>query len=305
MTIEDRPASELISGPDLGGGFLHQLSIDRLGESTTFTHHAQDGGQDAGGPARGPLDPLGFVHPPAPCMFGGPRCWHRRYLLPFTDLPKVRFAYQRYRFVLAAMIAQVYGDVAVPVDTAVRELVRRIGPPLEAEKVDWFVGGSTGGRLLGAPFAPHDIDLGTTRDGVDRIGQLLSDYLIEPVAPTDWGSERLVRGARAFVGTPQAGARVEWSVPLTPDGPDGEGEFDGRPASVRTIPVELDGRPVRVSRPEYGLVRSAERSRAEAVPLWIDLVRARTVDLPLLDRLLARSSLSLAARARLRSACAG
>ena len=290
--------SELVSGPDLGGGYLHQLSIDRLGDTTTFTHHAQDGGQDAGGPARGPLDVLGFVHPPAPCMFGGPRCWHRRYLLPFSELPRVRFAYQRFRLVAAAMVAQAYGDTPVPADASLLEVVRRLAPPLAAEGIPWFLGGSAGGRLLGGALEPHDIDLGTTRAGVDRIGQLLAEYLIEPVAPTDWGPERLVRGGRAFVGTPQAGTRVEWSVPLdaSPDA-----EFGGDPARVRTLSVETGGHRVLVSRPEYGLLRAANRERVSVLPAWIALVRAVGPETALLDQLLARSPLSLASRARLRA----
>ncbi len=301
MGVDQRPASELVSGPDLGGGFLHQLSIDRIGEGTTFTHHAQDGGQDAGGPPRGPLDPLGFVHPPAPCMFGGPRCWHRRYLLPFSELPKVRFAYQRHRFVLETMIAQTCGDVPVPIGPAVRELVARVGPRLTDEGVPWFVGGSTAAWLLGAKIEPHDIDLATTRPGVDRVGELLAEYLIEPVAPTDWIPDRLVRGARAFVGTPKEGARVEWSVPLEPTPADEGSEFGGRPTSVRTLEVEVSGVRLRVSRPEYGLVRAAERGREKVVPTWAELTRRVGPDLPLLEALFLRSSLGASTKQNLRT----
>lgn len=298
MASDARPASEMISGPDLGGGFLHQLSVDRVGEGTTFTHHAQDGGQDAGGPPRGPLTPLGFVHPAAPCMFGGPRCYHRRYLLPFEELPKVRFAYQRFRFVLATMVSQAYGDVPVPVDRALEELVGRLAPKLGSENVPWFVGGSVAGRLLGAPLVPHDIDLGTNRAGVDRIGELLAEYLIEPVAPTDWGA-RLVRAGRAFVGTPSDGARVEWSVPLERPAAAPAGEFDGEPAAVRTVELRVAGATVSVSRPEYGLVRAAERQRLEAITAWLTAVRTLGVDRPLLEGLLRRTELSEASRARL------
>lgn len=293
-------ASEMLSGPDLGGGFLHQLSIDRRGESTTFTHHAQDGGQDAGGPPAGPLDVLGFAHPPSPCMFGGPRCWHRRYLLPFSELPRVRFAYQRHRFVLGAMLAQAHGGAPVPIRVALRELVGRVAPSAGSKGIAWYVGGSTAGWLLGGALHPRDIDLGTDRAGVDRLGSLLSDYLIEPVAPTDWGVDRLVRGARAFVGTPQEGARVEWSVPLERPA-DPLGEFDGEPARVRTVLVDVDGLPVRASRPEYGLLRSVERRRGAAVIAWTDLVHRVGPDVELLDRLLDRSTLALPARAELRS----
>lgn len=291
--------SELVSGPDLGGGFLHQLSIDRTADVTTFTHHAQDGGQDAGGPPRGPLDVLGFVHPDTPCMFGGPRCWHRRFLLPFEQLPKVRFAYQRHRLVLAAMIAQAYGDAPVPVLAVLPELISRVAAPLEREEVSWFLGGSTAGLLLGGRFAPHDIDLGTDRRGVDHLAKLLAEYLIEPLAPTDWGPDRLVRGARAFVGSPDQGARVEWSVPLDSRARPRTEEFGGDPSRVVTLERDVGGTPVRLSRPEYGLVRAAERDRPGPRAAWLDLVRRLGPDRDLLARLLERAALPAAARAEL------
>ncbi len=199
--------SEMLSGPDLGGGYLHQLSLDRLGEATTFTHHAQDGGDDAGGPPLGDLAPLGFAHPESPCMFGGPRCWHRRYLLPFASTQKVRAAYVRQRFVLETTLRQLYAGEPVPFREALRETLARIAGPLRSEGTEWYVAGSAAVALLGGGGSPMDIDLGTTREGVDRLGALLADYLIEPVAPTDWPpGGRLVVGARAFVGTPRSGS---------------------------------------------------------------------------------------------------
>ncbi|MGD0257795.1 MAG: hypothetical protein ABSB90_07970 [Thermoplasmata archaeon] len=289
-------ASEMLSGPDLGGGYLHQLTIDRTGEATTFTYHAQDGGQDANGPPLGPLNALGFVHPTEGCQFGGPRCWHRRFLLPFAETPKVRLAYNRFRFVLETMLTQTYGNVRPGVDAALGELVRRIAPTLRAEGVEWYVGGSTAARLLGAKLEPGDIDLGTSRPGVDRVAQLIPEYLIEPLGPTDWPSRGIVRGARAFVGTFRDGARVEWAVPIEPTPPRGADEWSGRPADVRTLEVSVGGMAVRVARPEYALVRNAERKRSERVPVLSELVRTSGPDLHLLRELLDSSSLPAAAR---------
>jgi hypothetical protein len=298
--------SELVSGPDLGGGYLHQLSIDRLEEATTFTHHAQDGGQDAGGPPIGALDVLGFVHPRTPCMFGGPNCWHRRYLLPFAATPKVRFAYQRHRFVLETMLRQAHGLAPTAFDAAVRELVARVAGPLRKEGVEWYVAGSGAVRLAGGGGTPHDIDLGTTRAGVDRLGELLAEYLIEPVAPTDWRDERLVVGGRAFVGTPKAGARVEWAVPLEPREPRPWEELVGLAGVTRTIDVLLDGAVrVPVSRPEYALVRAAERGRTEGVDASLAAIRSVGVDPALLDVLLERSTIPPESRPALRARALG
>jgi hypothetical protein len=277
----------MLSGPDLGAGYLHQLTIDRNETTTTFTYHAQDGGQDANGPPIGPLDVLGFVHPPAGCQFGGPRCWHRRFLVPFGETLKVRMAYNRFRFVLEAMLEQAHRGRPVALETAVTELVRRIDPTLRAEGIEWYIGGSAAARLLGAELTPRDVDLGTSRPGVDRIAELIPEYLIEPVGPTDWSGGRIVRGARAFVGTFRDGARVEWAVPLEPDGSAVAPEWAGDLRRVRTLEVDVGGTHVRVTRPEYGLVRAAERERSTAVAEYAKLARRLGPDPALLESLLA------------------
>jgi hypothetical protein len=283
--------SELLSGPDLGGGFLHQLSLDRDEERTSVTYHAQDGGADAGGPPKGPLDVFGFAHPPSPCMFGGPRCWHRRFLLAFSEIPRARQAYNRNRFVLQTMIDQVYDHVPARVEPALEEVVQRISGPLEKDRAEWYVGGSTAAWLLGARVNPHDIDLGTTRAGVDRVAGLLAEYLIEPIAPTDWPGVGIVRGARAFVGTFQAGARVEWAVPIEPRAPLPFEEWSGRVDQVRLVEASFHGAPIRVTRPEYALVRAYEKHRPTDVEAIAQVVRRLGPDGELLDALLGRSSL--------------
>ncbi|HEY1198810.1 MAG TPA: hypothetical protein VGG32_08825 [Thermoplasmata archaeon] len=292
--------SEMLSGPDLGAGYLHQLSLDRDGERTTFTYHAQDGGADANGPPKGPLDVFGFVHPPSPCGFGGPRCWHRRFLLPVSEASRARQAYNRSRFVLQTMLDQVYDRIPARVGTALEEVVRRISGPLAQEAIDWYVGGSAAAWLLGAAIAPGDLDLGTTRGGVDRIAALLAEYLIEPLAPTDWPTVGIVQGARAFVGTFQEGARVEWAVPLEPRTPLPFEEWSGRTDVVRLANVSFRGHAVRVTRPEYALVRAYEKRRPNDAGAIAEVVRRLGPDGELLDSLLARSRLPVPERTTIR-----
>jgi hypothetical protein len=292
--------SELLSGPDLGAGFLHQLSLERDGEWTSITYHAQDGGADANGPPKGPLDPFGFVHPPSPCMFGGPRCWHRRFLLPFSAIPRARLAYNRNRFVLSAMLDQVYDGAPVRIEAALSELVPRLRDRLAQQRIDWYVGGSTAAWLLGARVTPRDIDLGTTRAGVDRIATLLGEFLIEPVAPTDWPVAGIVHGARAFVGTLREGVRVEWAVPIEPRPPAPFDEWSGQMATVRTVEAPFHGQSLRVSRPEYALVRAHEKRRTAEAGAIAEVVRRLGPDGELLDALLARSTLPMPRRQDLR-----
>jgi hypothetical protein len=297
--------SEMLSGPDLGAGFLHQLSTDRDGDRTTFTYHAQEGGQDANGPPKGPLDVLGFVHPSSACQFGGPRCWHRRFLLPFGETPKVRQCYNRNRFVLQAMVDQVYEGVPAAVETALAEVIDRLtssGAPFDE---GWYVGGSTAAWLLGAAITPRDIDLGTTRPAVDRWGTLFADYLIEPVSTTDWPHRGIVRAGRAFVGTFAQGARVEWAVPLEP-GPIAAGEeWSGRTGVARLLSASFRGRSVPVTRPEYALVRAAEKGAEDRVRPLAELVKKIGPDPELLGMLLDRSSLSPVRRTAVRASALG
>lgn len=297
---------EMISGPDLGGGYLHQLSIEQLEGTTTFTHHAQDGGQDAGGPPVGPLDVLGFVHPPSPCMFGGPRCWHRRYLLPFSEASRVRFAYQRHRLVLGTMLRQALGLAPVAFEPALKELVGKIAVPLREERIEWYVAGSGAVRLAGGGGAPHDLDIGTTRAGAARLGQLLAEYLVEPVGPTDRPGGALVFGGRAFVGTPREGARVEWTVPLDSREPSRWEELVGVPGVTRTIALPFEGgETVRVSRPEYALVRAVARGRRDVSEAALVALRQVGVDTALLDELLERSTIPASERASVRARALG
>ena len=291
-----------MSGPDLGAGYLHQLSRDVDGRTTTFTYHAQVGGQDANGPPLGPLDDFGFTVTPTPCMFGGPRCVHRRFLLPFEATARVRQTYNRNRFVLELMLRQRFGDVPPTVERGVAELLDRLAAPLAADGIEWYVGGSAGVWLLGGAVAPRDIDLGTTRAGVDRIGEMLADYLIEPVGPTDWPGAGIVHAARAFVGTFHEGVRVEWAVPIEPRALVPLEEFSGRPGVARRSSATWQGRSIAVSRPEYDLVRAAEHRRPAQVDAVAAVVRRLGADEELLTTLLGRSALDPAARAAVRRA---
>lgn len=296
------PSSEMFSGPDLGGGLLHQLTLDRDEGRVGFTFHAQDGGIDAGGPALGSPEAFGYATTPVACDFGGPRCWHRQFALPERESPRVRAAYNRMRFVMAPMLEQCYAGRAPALDAALEEIATRLSDPARGSPVPWYVGGSTAARLLGAKIVPMDIDLGTTRDGIDRIAAGISEYLIEPAAPTSWPRIGKVYAARAFVGTPKEGARVEWAHrPLDPA--DAEHEWSGELSVVRTEPVEFRGFTIRATRPEYALLRAAEAGRHDRIEPLVETIRSRGPERGLLNRLLASSELPGPARDALFARC--
>lgn len=283
----------MVSGPDLGGGYLHQLTVDRHGALLRFTFHAQIGGVDASGPPLGPLDPFGFVHPPSPCQFGGPRCFHRSFELPTASEASVRLAYNRFRFVLATLLEQQYGGRAPGIESALAEIAGRLGgAPSRADRW-WYVGGSTAAFLQGASVVPNDVDLGVGEAGIPWVAEQLREYLIEPLAQTEWAGRRMF-GARAFVGTMREGARTEWGLPH-PGAKGDRGRFDewsGDPLRVRTRTVSFHGMEFVVTRPEYALVRSLEKGREERAGAIRALLSSLGVDRDLLTELLARSSLA-------------
>jgi hypothetical protein len=212
----------------------------------------------------------------------------------------VRQCYNRNRFVLQTMIDQVYCGSPAAVETALAEVVERVVKTGELRDTDWYIGGSTAAWLLGAAILPHDIDLGTTRPGVDQLAAVLVDYLIEPASTTDWPDQGIVRGARAFVGTFAAGARAEWCVPLEARAVPPLAELGGGPGVARLASASFRGRTVRVARPEYALVRAAERGIDDRV----DAIRAVVIrlgpDRELLEVLLERSTLRPPEREELR-----
>jgi hypothetical protein len=292
---------EMISGPDLGGGFLFQLTVDRAGALPRLTYHAQEGGIDASGPPKGSPRPFGFRRSSSPCSIGGRDCYHRDFDLEESSVPRARLAYNRFRFVLAPMMDQQYGTASVPATAALTEVAGRIAALPAGQRPQWFVGGSGAALVQGVAASPHDLDLGCDRTGVDRIAEALQDYLIEPPAWTEWHPGRRVYAARAFVGTLRDGVRVEWAATDNVDGPAEPWTEWGRPpAEVRLGPAGALGPSAPSSRLEYFVVKRAVRGDWAAVDAAAPVLRSQGVDGTLLDQLIAASPLSATAAARVR-----
>lgn len=296
-------SAEMVSGPDLGGGFLHQLTTQGTGPASLFIHHVQLGGADAGGPPVGDPVPFGFSPAPAMCPFGGRQCWHREYLLDGADVAHVRAAYNRWRFVASTLLAQRYRHGHRPIATAVAGLVDTLGPDLEHQGLPWYIGGSAGLWIRGIDLEPMDIDIGTDCSGARRIAERLGPFLIEPFARTRWseGGERW--GARAFLGTLQEGMLVEWSTSPSATSPRGSGrEWAIAEGEFAIESIEWAGRRVPVSPAEFALVRCAERERWDRVTEIADRLSHAAWDHTRLARLLADGTLSSDAIGRLHAA---
>jgi len=97
------------------------------------------------------------------------------------------------------MVLQAARVRPAPWEAALDDVLRRT----DGSGVDWWLGGSAALAVQGVAVQPRDIDLVADAAGALRLGELLEDALVEPVAPVvDWVCEWF---GRAFVG-----ARVEW-----------------------------------------------------------------------------------------------
>lgn len=230
----------MLSGPDLGAGYLYQLSYDEEEEGPrSFAFHAQRGGADAGGPPVGPLDFLGYRFPRAPCMFGGPRCWERRFFLGESALPKVRAAYQRTRFAMAALLAHEYEGLPVPFEAGLEEFLGLVDRPLRGARIPYRVVGRAAAWLRGVGELPGSLTVELGVGGAELVGSALEPFLLEPVSPR---SPEEGTGGRAFLGTFKAGLRVEFG-----ERPPGA----GAPPVVQTeVPFAAFGVPIAAATPE-------------------------------------------------------
>ncbi|MCI4340465.1 MAG: hypothetical protein L3K06_05155 [Thermoplasmata archaeon] len=291
---------EMLSGPDLGGGFLFQLTVERTGDRARLIYHAQEGGIDASGPPKGSPTPLGFAPTESSCPIGGSECYHRTFDLPDADVARARMAYNRLRFVVTPMLEQQYAGAEIPVRPAIDEIVPRLAEAFVDRPDGWFIGGIASAWLQGAPTPPREIDLGTDRAGAETIARALPEFLIEPLAETSWRESGRLFGARAYVGTLRSGVRVQWGVAAAGPGVRGP-EFGPPPTEIATRSVDLGGRPVRFSRLEYALIAAARRHDRTAEIAIARLLAPEGADGPLLHGLVAASGLSAPDQTRLRA----
>lgn len=109
---------------------------------------------------------------------------------------------------------------------------------LDGARVDWWLAGSGALAVRGAAVRPGDLDLVVAEHDAERVGALLLDGLVEPVAPADWFCR--------WWGRAMLGCRVEWvgGVGAAADEP-APSDF-GPAAAARLETVWWHGRAVRV-----------------------------------------------------------
>jgi hypothetical protein len=117
-----------------------------------------------------------------------------------ANTPHLECIYQRFARYAEEMILQTAQARPVPWDKALAAFTEII----EGGHIHWRLTGSVALAVRGMDIAPRDLDLVVDNASAPKLGELLLDYLIEPVMPTPgWIANWF---GRAFLH-----ARVEWA----------------------------------------------------------------------------------------------
>ena len=178
--------------------------------------------------------------------------WVRRFP---ADAPHLDRAWVNFQRLIRPWLRQAAGLDPVPWADALALVCQR----LNAAGVDWWLTGSAALAVRGLPITPGDLDLVVSDQDAHRVGDLLLDGLVEPVAPADWFCR--------WWGRAVLGARVEWVGGVGPAADQPEVSDFGPAAAARLTTVTWRGSTVRVPPLELQRAVSARRGLTGRVQL--------------------------------------
>ncbi len=172
-----------------------------------------------------------------------------------VDTPHLDRAWANFQRLIAPWLWQAAGWDPVPWQDGLGTVCDR----LSGTGIDWWLTGSAALAVRGAAIAPGDLDLVVSDADSRRVGDLLLDGLVEPVAPADWFCR--------WWGRAVLGCRVEWVGGVGPDADEPQPSDFGPVAAAALEVVRWQGREVRV--PPLALQRavSLRRGLADRVSL--------------------------------------
>jgi hypothetical protein len=180
-----------------------------------------------------------------------------------ADTPHLDHAWSNFSRLAEPMLRQSAGLDPVPWEAALAEVCQR----LNTAGIDWWLAGSAALAVRGIPVTPGDLDLIVSDGDSRRVGDLLLDGLIEPVAPANWFC--------AWFGRAMLGARVEWVGGVGPTADEPETTDFGLTAAGRLETVAWRGWSIRVPPLDLQRAVSLRRGLHERVRL-IDAFTAGT-----------------------------
>jgi hypothetical protein len=169
-----------------------------------------------------------------------------------SDAPHMDEAFHNFERFTEPMLRQTSGEIPTPWSEALLTVLERI----DGQSIDWWLTGSAALSVRGLTVMPSDIDLITGEADALKLGDLLADFLVQPMMDTTgWVGKWF---GRAF-----PGARVEW-VGGVSETVDAQGVTDfGPTAAARLVTVEWCGRSIRVPPLDLQLAVNERRGRLE------------------------------------------
>ncbi len=168
------------------------------------------------------------------------------------NMEQIHATFERYG---EAMIIQAAGLCPVPWEQALLAFLSAIA----GQPINWWLVGSAALAVRGIDVAPQDLDIVTDGAGAQRLGELLMDYLVEPVVNcgnvwiSDWWG-------RAFLH-----ARVEWVGDVHADVDEPYWSDFGPAAAAYLEKLTWRGTEIRVPPLELQLAVSERRGLKERV----------------------------------------
>lgn len=172
-----------------------------------------------------------------------------------ADAPHLDRAWETFQRLIEPALRQAAGLDPVPWEEALAEVCRR----LNGAGVDWWLTGSGALAARGLAISPGDLDLVVSGEDSHRVGDLLLDGLIEPVAPADWFCR--------WFGRAMLGARVEWVGGVGPAADQPEVTDFGLTAAARLEVVRWQGHQIRVPPLELQRAVNVRRGLTDRVRL--------------------------------------
>jgi hypothetical protein len=164
-----------------------------------------------------------------------------------ADTPQLDRAWANFERLIEPWLRQAAGLDEVPWQQALDVVCQR----LNGAGVDWWLVGSAALAARGVAVLPGDLDLVVSGADAGRVGDLLLDGLVEPVAPADWFCD--------WWGRAVLGARVEWVGGLRPSSDQPEVSDFGLVAAAHLEMIRWRGWEIRV--PPLAFQRAASVRR--------------------------------------------
>ena len=153
----------------------------------------------------------------------------------------------------------------IPWERALLEFAKEV----EDSDVNWWLTGSCAVCVRGTPLHPHDVDIMVDSDDVERISDIFSDYLIEPIIDTGgWVTKEfgvIFKHARIDIAS-ESQAVLDEPEPID----------CGPYAKANLECVVWEGYPIRVPPLQLSLNANRRRGRSERVIAIEDFLK----DLP-------------------------